>query len=71
MEEDEQGQSSATAAGASTGASNNLVRFEIKKWNAVTMWSWDICSDICAICRNSLNEPSIEYQVVNSLFHRL
>lgn len=38
-------------------------RFEIKKWNAVTMWSWDICADTCAICRNSLNEPSIEYQV--------
>jgi len=37
--------------------------FEIKKWNAVTMWSWDICADACAICRNSLNEPSIEYQV--------
>mmetsp|Transcript_32709 Transcript_32709/g.33356 ORF Transcript_32709/g.33356 Transcript_32709/m.33356 type:complete len:130 (+) Transcript_32709:85-474(+) len=37
-------------------------RFEIKKWNAVTMWSWDICADTCAICRNSLNEPSIEYQ---------
>ncbi|KAL7559026.1 hypothetical protein ACA910_016369 [Epithemia clementina (nom. ined.)] len=37
-------------------------RFEIKKWNAVAMWSWDICADTCAICRNSLNEPSIEYQ---------
>jgi hypothetical protein len=43
--------------------SANTVRFEIKKWNAVTMWSWDICADTCAICRNSLNEPSIEYQV--------
>ena len=41
----------------------NVPRFEIKKWNAVTMWSWDICADTCAICRNSLNEPSIEYQV--------
>lgn len=39
-------------------------RFEIKKWNAVAMWSWDICADTCAICRNSLNEPSIEYQVI-------
>ena len=41
-------------------------RFTIKKWNAVTMWSWDICADTCAICRNSLNEPSIEYQVLLS-----
>ena len=33
-----------------------------RRWNAVCMWSWDICADTCAICRNSLNEPSIEYQ---------
>ena len=45
------------------GGSSSAMRFEIKKWNAVTMWSWDICADTCAICRNSLNEPSIEYQV--------
>lgn len=45
----------------------NTVRFEIKKWNAIAMWSWDICSDTCAICRNSLNEPSIEYQVFGLL----
>jgi RING-box protein 1 len=49
-----------TAVTPSTGTAP---RFEIKKWNAVTMWSWDICADTCAICRNSLNEPSIEYQV--------
>lgn len=47
----------------SSSSSNSAPRFEIKKWNAVTMWSWDICADTCAICRNSLNEPSIEYQV--------
>ena len=39
-------------------------RFEIKKWNAVAMWSWAICTDTCAICRNNLYEPSIEYQVL-------
>ncbi|KAL7425392.1 hypothetical protein ACHAXM_007414 [Skeletonema potamos] len=45
-------------------AAGKAPRFEIKKWNAVkqAMWSWDICADTCAICRNSLNEPSIEYQ---------
>ncbi|KAI3432855.1 hypothetical protein D9Q98_010438 [Chlorella vulgaris] len=37
-------------------------KFEIKKWNAVAMWSWAICTDTCAICRNNLYEPSIEYQ---------
>jgi hypothetical protein len=24
---------------------SNAPRFEIKKWNAVAMWSWDICAD--------------------------
>jgi len=51
------------SAGGSSSSSVTQNRFEIKKWNAVCMWSWDICADTCAICRNSLNEPSIEYQV--------
>jgi RING-box protein 1 len=54
---------SAGIAGGAGAGSGGGPRFEIKKWNAVTMWSWDICADTCAICRNSLNEPSIEYQV--------
>ena len=37
-------------------------RFQIKKWNAVAMWSWAICTDTCAICRNNLYEASIDYQ---------
>merc|ERR1712167_490927 len=45
-----------------SGDSGGEKRFVIKKWNAVALWSWDICVDTCAICRNSLNEPSIEYQ---------
>ena len=52
----------AAAAEEGGGDSGGSVRFEIRKWNAVCMWSWDICADTCAICRNSLNEPSIEYQ---------
>ena len=38
-------------------------KFELKKWNAVGEWCWSINVDTCAICRNSLYEPSIEYQV--------
>ena len=34
----------------------------MSQWNAVAVWSWSICTDTCAICRNSLHEPSIEYQ---------
>lgn len=41
---------------------SSMRRFEVKKWNAVAVWSWSICTDTCAICRNSLHEPSIEYQ---------
>ena len=46
-------------------------RFEIKKWNAVAMWSWAICTDTCAICRNNLYEPSIEYQANPTGAHQL
>ena len=52
-------------AGATTAAAPlppGTKRFEVKKWNAVAMWSWAICTDTCAICRNNLYEPSIEYQ---------
>lgn len=67
MEDGAVGSGSAPEDGASAGGSSSSSvtqnRFEIKKWNAVCMWSWDICADTCAICRNSLNEPSIEYQV--------
>ena len=57
-----QPESAAAATTTAGGSSSAAPRFEIKKWNAVAMWSWDICADTCAICRNSLNEPSIEYQ---------
>ena len=60
-----------TEESSSSGPSGSSApRFEIKKWNAVTMWSWDICADTCAICRNSLNEPSIEYQVRSVIVSR-
>ena len=61
VEDNEVGSSSAQESSSSSSSAGP--RFEIKKWNAVAMWSWDICADTCAICRNSLNEPSIEYQV--------
>jgi hypothetical protein len=24
-------------------------RFEIKKWNSIAMWSWDICADTVSL----------------------
>mmetsp|Transcript_39930 Transcript_39930/g.113238 ORF Transcript_39930/g.113238 Transcript_39930/m.113238 type:complete len:136 (-) Transcript_39930:204-611(-) len=50
------------AAADKKGKKKAEKRFEIKKWNAVAMWSWAISTDTCAICRNNLYEPSIEYQ---------
>ena len=32
-------------------------KFEIKKWNAVALWAWDIHVDNCAICRNHIMDP--------------
>jgi hypothetical protein len=42
-------------------------KIEVKKWNAVAVWSWSTSFDSCAICRNSLHEPSIEYQANNQM----
>mmetsp|Transcript_10661 Transcript_10661/g.16876 ORF Transcript_10661/g.16876 Transcript_10661/m.16876 type:complete len:115 (-) Transcript_10661:280-624(-) len=41
-------------------------RIELKKWNAVAMWSWDIEVNTCAICRNLLMELCIECQANQS-----
>ncbi|OMJ71320.1 hypothetical protein SteCoe_27417 [Stentor coeruleus] len=37
-------------------------RFEVKKWNAVAMWAWDIEVENCAICRTHINDPCIDCQ---------
>ena len=36
--------------------------YDIKKWNAVVMWTWDIQVDNCAICKNHIMEPCIDCQ---------
>jgi E3 ubiquitin-protein ligase RBX1 len=47
----------AAAAGGPPGK-----RFEVKKWNAVALWSWDIVVENCAICRNHIMDLCIECQ---------
>ncbi|KAI0922674.1 RING-box protein 1 [Taiwanofungus camphoratus] len=37
-------------------------RFEVKKWNAVALWAWDIVVDNCAICRNHIMDLCIDCQ---------
>ena len=61
-----EGKSSGGGGSSSGESKKGGVTFTIKKWNAVAFWSWDIYTDTCAICRNALHGPSIEYQVRDS-----
>uniref|UniRef100_A0A3B4AZD1 Zinc finger RING-H2-type domain-containing protein n=1 Tax=Periophthalmus magnuspinnatus TaxID=409849 RepID=A0A3B4AZD1_9GOBI len=49
-----------TPSGTNSGSSKK--RFEVKKWNAVALWAWDIVVDNCAICRNHIMDLCIECQ---------
>ena len=51
---------SSKAGGPDTG-SENRKRFEVKKWNAVALWAWDIVVDNCAICRNHIMDLCMTY----------
>uniref|UniRef100_A0A1I8AHF6 RING-type domain-containing protein n=1 Tax=Steinernema glaseri TaxID=37863 RepID=A0A1I8AHF6_9BILA len=59
MEIDE---SSNASNDAQTGGKSDKKRFEVKKWNAVALWAWDIVVDTCAICRNHIMDLCIECQ---------
>ena len=48
--------------GGAAASANTKRKIEVKKWNAVAVWSWSTSFDSCAICRNTLHEPSIEFQ---------
>ncbi|KAL9093267.1 MAG: hypothetical protein Q9165_004008 [Trypethelium subeluteriae] len=48
--------------GASGELADGKKRFEVKKWNAVALWAWDIVVDNCAICRNHIMDLCIECQ---------
>ena len=45
---------SKSAKGGADIGSDGKKRFEVKKWNAVALWAWDIVVDNCAICRNHI-----------------
>ncbi|VDP08859.1 unnamed protein product [Soboliphyme baturini] len=47
---------------SSTTGKTEKKRFEVKKWNAVALWAWDIVVDNCAICRNHIMDLCIECQ---------
>ncbi|KAJ2897638.1 RING-box protein hrt1 [Coemansia aciculifera] len=52
----------AKPAKPSAAGKTTCPRIEIKKWNAVALWAWDMESDVCAICRNNNMELCIECQ---------
>ncbi|PVV02578.1 hypothetical protein BB560_002965 [Smittium megazygosporum] len=41
-------------------------QFQIKKWNGVALWAWDMTVDNCAICRNHIMDLCIECQADQS-----
>ncbi|XP_059060049.1 RING-box protein 1A [Achroia grisella] len=47
---------------SSSSGKGDKKRFEVKKWNAVALWAWDIVVDNCAICRNHIMDLCIECQ---------
>ncbi|KAL7674619.1 hypothetical protein ACOME3_000896 [Neoechinorhynchus agilis] len=47
------------------------LRFEIRKWNAVAMWAWDLSTDTCAVCRSSIMELCVDCQVNTAADSRL
>uniref|UniRef100_A0A7N0UXM9 RING-type domain-containing protein n=1 Tax=Kalanchoe fedtschenkoi TaxID=63787 RepID=A0A7N0UXM9_KALFE len=57
-----EGSSSATP---SSSSARKPKRFEIKKWNAVALWAWDIVVHNCVICRNHI----MDLWVCNHAFH--
>eukprot|EP00727_Mastigamoeba_balamuthi_P001807 m51a1_g11623 putative e3 ubiquitin-protein ligase rbx1 (321) ;mRNA; f:37489-39348 len=50
------------AEGEEKSVQSQKKRFEVKKWNAVALWAWDIVVDNCAICRNHIMDLCIECQ---------
>ena len=50
------------SAAAAAASGKEKPRFEVKKWNAVALWAWDIVVDNCAICRNHIMDLCIECQ---------
>ena len=36
--------------------------FSIRKFEPIALWSYDVDTDVCAICKNNLMDPCIECQ---------
>jgi E3 ubiquitin-protein ligase RBX1 len=45
---------------ALTIKSDSKLRFEIKAWNPIGLWTYEKNTDTCAICKESLHSPCVE-----------
>ncbi|XP_062619131.1 E3 ubiquitin-protein ligase RBX1-like [Saccostrea cucullata] len=62
MDVDDSGADGDLEVPGGSGEKGGKKRFEVKKWNAVALWAWDIVVDNCAICRNHIMDLCIECQ---------
>ena len=62
MEVDEEVPAPVAGGSGAVAEKGGKKRFEVKKWNAVALWAWDIVVDNCAICRNHIMDLCIECQ---------
>ncbi|KIR25435.1 RING-box protein 1b [Cryptococcus deuterogattii 99/473] len=51
-----------TNSGKLAGENDKKPRFEVKKWNAVALWAWDIAVDNCAICKSHIMDLCMDCQ---------
>lgn len=59
---DTNGEIEKSSPSQNTCAYSNGQLFTLKKWNAVAMWSWDVESDTCAICRIQVMDACLRCQ---------
>jgi hypothetical protein len=50
-------------------ASGSAPRFEIKKWNAVAMWSWDICADTVRVAFRRIGSSLLQFLIRSLLLN--
>ncbi|TDG51848.1 hypothetical protein AWZ03_001908 [Drosophila navojoa] len=62
----DKGQGNGSGIGKDNVSGMDRKRFNVKKWNGVALWSWDIVVDNCAICRNHIMDPCIQCQANQS-----
>lgn len=51
-----------TGADAITSVGHSEDSFEVIRWDALGLWSWDMDVEQCAICRNHIMEDCIDCQ---------